>query len=485
MSNGTTKAARGTVMHLGAQMTLMVCGYAVSLVLARTLGPAEFGVYGVVYSFLVAAELIARLGIPQAAAKLVAERKGPAPLLEATSVTVSGMVYLVLFAAFWLAAPALSALFNIEDGTRLFRIASLDIPFYGLYATLFHILNGRRRFMQESLSLTLYGLMKGVGIAILVAIGPTVESALILNVLVSVGALVFCALALGRGPFRLTLAEAPPILRLALPIGVMTLGAQMLPSIDLWVLSIVGTHQGAAEMGFYVAAVNVARMPNFLANALASVLLPSIAQAIAHDDEALARRTFDGAMRFLAIVLIPGCVLIAINAGAIMALLFSADYAAGGPVLAVLIFAQGLCLTVFLTLCAVLVGAGRSSFAGLLALAVLPPGIVLDAVLASAFGVMGAAVGALVTTAVAMIAAAAALRRRLGSLVRPGVLLRVLAATALAGAVSWYLQGEGPLVVVELLGVGVGYLELLQLYGLVRLDDLAPFLPARLRPQQS
>src|SRR5690606_12315012 len=129
-----------------------------------------FGAYGVVYSFLVAAELSARLGIPQAAGKLAAEQRGPATSIEATGLALSALVYLALFGLMWLCAPALASLFHIQDGTRLFRIASLDIPFYGLYATLYHILNGRRQFRQETISLTLYGVLKLAGITALVAI---------------------------------------------------------------------------------------------------------------------------------------------------------------------------------------------------------------------------------------------------------------------------------------------------------------------------
>jgi O-antigen/teichoic acid export membrane protein len=101
----TRRVALGSIFHLSAQLVLMGCGYLVSVVLARALGPAGFGAYGVVYSFLLAVELIGRLGIPQAAGKLVAEQRDTDHAIEATGLNLSFLVYLALFAGVWLAAP--------------------------------------------------------------------------------------------------------------------------------------------------------------------------------------------------------------------------------------------------------------------------------------------------------------------------------------------------------------------------------------------
>ena len=83
-----------------------------------------------------------------------------------------------------------------------------------------------------------------------------------------------------------------------------TEGTQILPSLDLWVLSAVGGDLPAAVKGTYMAALNAARIPGFLANAMTSVLVPSIAAALAAGDMDAARRTLQGAMRFMLVVLL-------------------------------------------------------------------------------------------------------------------------------------------------------------------------------------
>ena len=149
MSSISRQAARGTLFLGVAHASLTAAGYVVAVLLARGLGPVDYGVYGIVYSILMTIEVIARIGIPQAVSRLIAEAGDRAPRMAATGVTLTFGVYLVVFAIFWIAAPALADIFNVPNGAWLFRIAAIDIPFYGGYIIAAHILNGRRTFGPE------------------------------------------------------------------------------------------------------------------------------------------------------------------------------------------------------------------------------------------------------------------------------------------------------------------------------------------------
>lgn len=479
MSDVTRKAALGTVAHVAAWLCLSICGYIVAVVLARELGPAAYGVYGVVYSLLVALELTGKLGIPQAAIRLAAERIGPALSLEATALTLGCGAYLCLFAAVFAAAPALAQVLDIPDGTRLFRIAALDIPFYGVFASLLSILNGRRAFMRESSVFAFYGVARTVAVLGLVWIGPSVEGALIVNIVVSVASALIAAAAVGPAVFRPTLVERRPILRLAVPVALLTAGTQLLPSLDLWVLSAVGGDLPAAVKGTYMAALNAARIPGFLANAMTSVLVPSIAAALAVGDLDSARRTMQGAMRFMLVALLGLCAPIAANADAVMVLLFSSEYAGGGPVLAVLVFAQGLFMTVLLTLCNVLFGGGRTGVAATLALALVPVQVGLTALLVLHYGAVGAALGTLFGAAAGAAIAATLVARMIGPLLELGILARTLLAATVAALGTRAIAGEGWMLLLELAAGGLVYGVLLLLLRVIRFDDVQILLPAR------
>ena len=186
-------------MLLVAQLWLTLCGYAMAVLLARGLAPARYGIYGVVYSVLLSVELIGRLGLPQAITKLAAEASDRDRRVETTAVTIAGVASLALFLAFWAVAPWLASLLRIEDGAWLFRIAALDIPFYGLFFIAIALLNGRQQHLAAGVATGCYATVKLAGIAVLAALGPTVEGALVANVVGSAAGLAAATVAIG-GP---------------------------------------------------------------------------------------------------------------------------------------------------------------------------------------------------------------------------------------------------------------------------------------------
>jgi O-antigen/teichoic acid export membrane protein len=477
MTERGRSAARGAVLLFIAQFTLMLSSYVVALALARTLGPELYGAYGIVYSLLLSIELVGRLGLPQAVKKLIAEKPTIVPALEATGLTLAVIVFAAIFVAFWLAAPTLGAVFNVADGARLFRVAALDIPFYGVYFMLVHILNGRRLFGLQSLGTIVYGVSKAVGILVLVAIGPSVAGALVVNAIGSIIALAVVAVCAGRAPFQLTLAYRRPIIQLAVPVSLIALGTQILIAVDLWALNALGTAVDDAVKGFYVAAGNVARIPNFVAFVITSVLVPSIAAALANNDREGARRYLGGAVRFMAILLIPGSALIAVNAADVLTLLFSSDYAGGADLLVVLVFAHGLLYTIFMSLANALIGAGRATTSARLSLAALAFAIVLSVALVLWGGALGAAVAALIANAAAVIGASVVVGKAIGWSVEVSLLLRVLLLTAAICLPAWLVEAQGLMLLLELALLGITYVTLLPLAGLIDRAELEPFLP--------
>ena len=89
-------------MQTGAQLMVAFTGYVTAVLVGRQLGPAAYGAYGMVYSVLLAFEIVGRLGLPQALTKLVAERQDGRLAVERTGLTCGGIVYLLLFGLFWL-----------------------------------------------------------------------------------------------------------------------------------------------------------------------------------------------------------------------------------------------------------------------------------------------------------------------------------------------------------------------------------------------
>ena len=187
----SSTASRGTIALVLTQGTYLLLGYVVVVVLARELGPAAYGTYGVIMSVVVWLEQSARRSVPWAAAKLIAERSEALGEIGRSSLVLNIALHSILFVVLWLLAPWLGTWFGIEDGAYFFRLAVVDLPLYGIYTALQGIYQGQRRFFRLGFFDIAYALAKVFGVVLIVQLGVSIEKALIVNIAASVVGIVF------------------------------------------------------------------------------------------------------------------------------------------------------------------------------------------------------------------------------------------------------------------------------------------------------
>ncbi len=477
---GSRGGARDAALQTGAQLLVAFTGYVTAVVVARQLGPAAYGAYGMVYSVLLAFEIVGRLGLPQALTKLVAERLEGRLAVERTGLTFGIALYLVLFGLFWLAAPWLAHLLDVSGGAGLFRIAALDIPFYGVLFMALAVLNGRGRYAAAALSTTVYALAKLAGILLLAWPGVTVEGALLVNAVGSAIGLATAGFAVGAAAWRPAVSEARRLVAFAAPVSMRGVVLQLLSGLGLWSLGFAGAAIVPEEMrGLYAAASSIARLPTVLAVGVAGVLIGGMASALGRHDRAAALSLLANVMRALLVLLVPATLVLGVEAEGVMRLIFADRFAGGGPLLAVLVFGQGLMLTLLIVLTSALVAA---SWAGLAA-AVTAAGLALTALatwlMVPPYGGMGAAVASTLGCGLAVAGAGTALTLRLGTWLSPAHMLRLTGACLPVAAVAALIPSTGGWLLVELAGLGVLQLVLLWISGAVRPADLRLLLGRR------
>jgi PST family polysaccharide transporter len=458
-------------------LSLAIAGFAVALLLGRELGPAAYGVWGIVYAILVGVEQIGRLGIPQATSRLVAEADGRDPLLERRAVTLVLLVYTTLFAGLWFGAPSLERIFDIPDGTRLLRIAALDVPPVGLFLILLAVLNGRRDFAAEGIVVIVYAATRVLGLLVAAPFGLTVEVALVVTILSAVAASFAAAIRLGPGILRPRFDRLQPILAIAAPAALAWGAGAALSNLDLWALNAFGDDVAAEVKGWYTAALNLARVPNLLAFVATSILVPTMAHALRGGDRAGAQAALAGGTRMMSIVLVPVAVLGGIEARGLMELVFGAAYGDGAPLLAVLFLAHGVGYTAMMSLGAVLLAAGHERLSAVLAPAAVAIALVLLPLGTSFFGGMGTAVGSLVTALTGLALAARAVVGRVGPLGEPSLLPRILLSVAPVAIFALAVPSRGAWLLLELAVAGGLYLALLVVTDVLRSTDLAALRP--------
>jgi O-antigen/teichoic acid export membrane protein len=424
--------ARGTAQNLLSRACVFAVGYLATIILARALGPAHYGVYGLIMSVLLWIEQTSRFTISPAAAILIPRGNHSAAALQQTALFLNLGLFLLLFVLLWCAAPFLADLFGLYDGADLFRVAALDLPFFGMYAVYYGVLQGRRDFLSIGIADVIYSSIKLAGILLLLGFWLSVPGALVINAVASAGVLVFLVTRVRISSLRPNYSLIRPFMRVALPLGLYMLALQTTANLDLWFLKRL--NPGAeATIGMYVAARSVAMAPGVILMVVSDVLLPSLSHALGKNDVAAARRYLQGGVRLLCIVGLPIVLLVTLTAQEIMVLLYSSSFREGASYLPLLIL-YSLSLPFIDLFAASLSAHGQPLLGGITLSLVIPIAVVLDIGFILAYGPIGAAYASAVTGLLGVFALGLLVYRRFGSLIASRTLFNVTVAIVMMSA---------------------------------------------------
>jgi O-antigen/teichoic acid export membrane protein len=411
-----------------AQMFQYICGYIIVIALARGLGPAEYGIYGVVISVLLWFEFSSRLGIPQTMAILIPGNVNEAAQYERTALGLSTSVSIFFFCLMFLFAPNLANIFNMPGRVYLFRIAAIDIPFYTIFFVYIEILGGHRQFGKASLRIIVYSACKAIGVLSLSIIGFSVEKALIINIIASIVGILFLSSFISPKKFILLRNYVRPILTLAIPMGIYSVGWCMISTLDLWILRVLSADTDERTIGLYVAATNIAKVPGAASFVMTAVLIPYISKAKSEGHTQIAKSYVKASIRYLLIILLPICTLIALTANDAMALLYSDVYRSGGLYLIFLIFGIGFMLNFQATFCAILIALGEVKLSAFITTSLIPVGVLLNFLLIPKNGAAGAAIAQILVFSVGALVSGYKVSKRFGSVIELLSLLKIIIA---------------------------------------------------------
>lgn len=467
--SGGDSLARGALALLGVQLVFLIGGYAVHSFLGRRLGPADYGVYGVVIAFLVWMEVSLTGGFPYAIRKFGAENAELMPAIARASMRGQVVFAALLTVAAMAAAPTIAGLLHDPGLTGLIRIASIDIPIYAFYFCFMAILNGRRSYMRQAAAMAAYAAGKVAAVILLVALGFGVMGALIGNILASVAGLIIAVAAAGRIP-KATPYPFNRLVKYAGSTSILGIFFTLLISIDLFaVKAMVGT---AATVGYYAAANTLARAPFLLFIGIASATLPALSKAASETDHELARKYMGQATRLHLMLLAPVVAILSGAAVGVVNLLFSDRYQSAAPALAILVVAMMLfsflhaVYNIFVAM-----GDTRTPFLGTTFL--IGVAAALNLWLVPDYGIVGAAVAALFTSAAGLLGSTIVCIGRFGVFISPAVVVRITAAAALIYLAAATIKVQGIALVGFCAALFLAYTVLLIGLGEIRRVDIA------------
>lgn len=277
------KAGRGLKWALLGTLGTKAASFALGLVLARLLAPADFGLYAVALAAMAFAMHVNDVGIIAACVQWRGKLEEMAPTATAIAVLSSVFAYGVI----WFSAPAFAALSGAPEATPVVRLLTLVIVVDGITAVRSAAL--LRRFEQDRLTKAcMVGALVNIAVALPLGFAGAGAYSFAWGQLISTvvtGVLVFKMADLDI-KFGFDMEIAKKLLRFGLPLAV-SLGIEaVLLNADF---VIVGNVLGVVALGYYLLAFNVSSwVPSVVGTAVRYVSVPGFSRLAEHDSHALA-----------------------------------------------------------------------------------------------------------------------------------------------------------------------------------------------------
>lgn len=459
------RLVRGVTAITAAKAWFVVAGYAVYWALTRQLGPQDFGLYAVATSIVSVVNNVVIAVTLQAVSRFTARDPDSAGSVLGKGRMLLAALGLAIFLVLEAGAPLAGVWLKDPGLVAPLRVVALVVPAYALYAVNVGFLNGLRRFSHQAgldgsystlrAALQIGGVALGFGV-----IGAVAGFALAASLILAVSFLVVRRAPRPRGPFHMR-----ELVEFGGWFMALTLVANLVLTADLWIVKWQSPLPTANQQaGLYRAALTVSQLLYQLLIPMALVLFPNLSQLGRAPDPERARVLVRGALRYLAVTLLPAAALIAVMGREIIGLLYDRAYVAGGAWLVALSPAYA-AWTVAYLLAIALAGAGHVR-SGLSVLIVGLAGQVAAALfLGGRMGPAGVAWGDLVGMSLALAAGLATARVRFGAIVPWASLARGAAIAAVIALVASRLPASGWMVPAKAAGLAVAAVLALWLSG--------------------
>jgi len=444
--------------------------YVYRVMMARWLGPEQYGLFSMAFSAFMIAMFFGKLGLPQGINRFISKYRGVGddPRVRGTirsafqitlpaSVLTGGVIFL--------AAPLLGRHVFHEPGVvPLLRIFAVAIPLRTFLKDITVMFEAFKRMDYFSL----------VEHIVQSALLVLMTAALIHAGFGVIGAAAAYALSIataGALGFYLLQARVFPVFGDAVPVR-RELVAYSLP---LFASGMIGTISGdidnimlgyfantaAADVGVYNAAMPTGRLIQALGIPFGTVIFPIVSERLGRGDEAEARRLMHATLRWTLAVVLPATLLLILFSSPVLRLLFGGEYVGGSVVLAVI--AASAFLSVVLTpITKFLPAKDKTTWMMANSAAATVLNILLNIVLIPQYGILGA--GIATTVSISLGSVIGAIEAVLFLDVRPRLQgLAVPAAASTAAALAVFLVTDAVFAVVPvwaLIPAGIGFVLL-------------------------
>jgi O-antigen/teichoic acid export membrane protein len=473
----------GTTFVLGAIAAGI--GYATRIYLARSLTPAEYGLFYAVFTFVLFFLFFRDLGLGQALTKYIAEFRvqGNHGLISTATFTVFSLQFMssLLFAGvFYFSADWLALhYFKEVQAAVLLQFLVLYIIGSVFIRVSKPILQGFQRMFAYASIEVMKNVLVLLGIVLFFTLGYTLLAPVFAYVLVGPLILLFYFPVLRKrvsATPQITRSMAKKVMVFGLPVMVTAVGGKIIGYIDTLLLTYFTT---TTQVGIYNVVLPSAIILLFLGRSVTAILFPMSSELWAKRDTKRLRAGLHLVHKYLFIFLIPLIGIGIVYAELLITTFFGSAYASGTLALQILLVGV-LLYAAAMTNNSMLSAIGKPEQVTKIILFAAGLNIVLNLLLIPSFGINGAAVATTVSYFLVFLLSI----RKISSYIHATIpwkqwILLLLPASAFLCTLLWF----GKLVVLSIwlelvLSIMVGglvYILLLYLFGLVKWSDVRKF----------
>ncbi len=467
-------AGRGLAFIAFAKLYFILTGYGMQLLLPALLGTAEnFGLFAATMNIASVLNNVLIAATLQTVSKRVSEDESRAPEILREGFGIQLVVGSVLSLSLFFSAPILAAKVLLNPPLEnYFRIVSVVVFAYALYAAAVGYLNGTRQFgKQAGLDIT-FSTLRTIGLLVIPALGYGVGGAFVGFASAAVTVLLIALFFVGFGKTS-TKPERGSWWRTLSGLWLYQLCLNLILLVDLSVLgrtvAEMGLEQGlsteaAASLasrfsGLYRAAQTFAFVPYQFILSVTFIVFPLIAKATSSGDHEAAKTYIERAMRLSLIVLLAIAAPIAGASDGVLRIAYSnPEYLVADGALRVLVLGL-VAFSLFVIGATVLSGSGRVHQSWKIALASLVVLVVASRTMIVLAGptegaLVGAATGTAIGASFAFACVGFAIYKQFGALIRPLSVLRILASAAIAATAAGFFPHASRLTAFAALVVG-------------------------------
>ncbi|UCG30888.1 MAG: oligosaccharide flippase family protein [candidate division WOR-3 bacterium] len=421
--------SKGVIYSLISRLIFVLGGYVMHICLARLLGPARYGTFGICIAIITICYVVLGNGVRQSVSNSVSKKPGSAKYFLQKALVVQVCISLVLGFMLVLFTKYLAAVFNDPQLVMPLYIVAVVIVVQSLFFVNMGVLNGLKKFRAENVLMGGYGIAKALAAVLLVYMGMGVIGGLLGFLLGAVFAFVLGTILTRDVPgSEYTNVRINSLLRHALPIMVMFGAMTVIMNADLLAVKLFITDGRFA--GYYTSAATISRLIYWYFAAFGIVLLPFVSSTFTSGESKQMVKYIDDVVRYSLLMILPVILLISIYSHDIIGLVYGSEYRDAGMILAVLIWGLML-LGIAYVFSSIMIGMEGERTMVLYSLLGIAAAVITNTILVPVIGPIGGAISTMISAAVIVILPFFYVRRRHGLSVEVGSIAKVgIALTA-------------------------------------------------------